>query len=95
MATISPSAQLEDIPPAMDFASHERQYYRVVHLVKWFVVHALLLLPALFFMLVGGQPVTGTIFLALALGALGYGVLATPQIARDVDRALEQRPETS
>jgi hypothetical protein len=95
MATIAPSAQLEDIPPAMDYASHARQYYRVIHLVKWFVLHALLILPALFFMLVGGQPVTGAIFLAVAFGALGYGILTTPQIARDVGRAMEQRPETS
>jgi hypothetical protein len=95
MAIDAPSAQIEEIPPAMDFASHERQFLRFVHLIKWFVIHALLILPALFFMLVGAQPVIGVVLLALALGALGYGILSTPQIARDVGRALEHAPETT
>ena len=95
MTTVSPSVQIEDIPPAIDYARHERQFRRVIHLAKWFVFHVLLLLPALYFMLVGGQPITGVIFLALSLGALGYGILSTPTIARDVGRALENAPETS
>jgi hypothetical protein len=95
MSTESPSVQLSDIPPAMDYASHVRQFHRFIHLVKWFVVHMAFLLAALYFFLIGGQPIIGTVLLAIAVGALGYGILSTPQIARDFGRALEDKPETS
>jgi hypothetical protein len=53
------------------------------------------LLAALYFFLIGGQPIIGAVLLAIAVGALGYGILSTPQIARDIGRALENKPETS
>jgi hypothetical protein len=95
MSTEPPSAQLSEIPPAMDYASHLRQFHRFLHLVKWFVIHMAFLLVALYFFLIGGQPIIGAVFLAIAVGTLGYGILSTPQIARDIGRALENRPETS
>jgi hypothetical protein len=91
----TPSPEIEEVPPAMDYSSHQRQFYRFVHLMKWFVIHMAFLLPALYFYLIGGEPVVGTVFLALAVGALGYGILSTPSIARDLGRALEHRPEAT
>jgi hypothetical protein len=95
MSTESPSVQLSEIPPAMDYASHLRQFHRFVHLLKWFVIHLAFLLAALYFFLIGGQPIIGAVSLAIAVGMLGYGILSTPQIARDIGRALENQPETS
>jgi hypothetical protein len=85
----------DEMPSAMDYASHERQFRRVMHLVKWFVIHALVMLPALYFLIIGHQPVTGAILMAVAIGALLYGIVSTPAIARDLEKALEHGPETS
>jgi hypothetical protein len=95
MTRVVTSSDHEDIPPAVDYASHERQYRRFVHLVKWFCLHALVLLVALYFFLVGGQAITGAIFLVVALGLLGYGIFSTPQITQDVGRAMTEAPETT
>lgn len=94
-AAAVPPDDIETIPPAMDYAAHERQYNRFLHLTKWFVIHLVLLLPALYFFIVAGEAVAGVLFLALAAVALGYGVISTPAVARDLGRALEDRPETS
>jgi hypothetical protein len=72
------------VPPAMDYASHERTYRRFMHLLKWFVIHLALLLPALYFFIIAGQGVVGTLFLGLALAALGYGVISVPEAAKDL-----------
>jgi hypothetical protein len=79
------------IPPAMDYASHQRTFRRFIHLLKWFVVHLALLLPALYFLIVGGQPIIGTLFLILSAVALGYGIISTPEAARDIKQTFEPR----
>jgi hypothetical protein len=95
MTSVSESSEFEAVPPAIDYASHERQFRRLVHLVKWFCIHALILLAALYFFLVVGQAITGVILLVIALGMFGYGIVSTPQIARDLGRAMTQARETT
>jgi hypothetical protein len=73
----------------MDYASHKRQFERFLHLLKWAVIHVLLILPMLYFYLVGHQPVLGTVFLLLGLGALGYGIVTTGSIGRDIEAAFD------
>ena len=80
---------IETLPPAMDYASHERQYRRFLHLLKWFVVHVALLLGAVYSYLVASQPVAGTLFLVLGLAALGYGIVTTSGIRQDIEAAVE------
>lgn len=97
MATLSdsptrPAGEIRDIPPAMDYASHERTYRRFLHILRWVVAHMLLLLPALYFLVVGGQPLIGTMFLVLAIIALGWGVISTPEAARDLKQAFDLEP---
>lgn len=84
-----PTIEVREIPPAMDYVAHERTYRRFLHVARWFVIHMLLLLPALYFLIVGGQPLVGTIFLVLAIIALGWGVISTPEAARDLKQAFE------
>lgn len=97
MATLSDSptrraSEVRDIPPAMDYVGHERTYRRFLHILRWFVIHMLLLLPALYFLVVGGQPLVGTMFLFLAAMALGWGVISTPEAARDLKQAFGLEP---
>lgn len=78
-----------DAPPKMDYPSHRRQYNRFLHLVKWSVIHFALLVPALYFFIIAGQGIVGTVMLILAVVALGYGVMSTSGIADDIDDTLE------
>lgn len=89
MAIGSTRDDVRTVPPAMDYRSHERQYRRFLHLTKWFVIHALVLLPALYFFLVGNQPVAGGTLLAIAVFALGYGIVSTSGIKEDVEETVE------
>jgi hypothetical protein len=84
-----------DDTPRMDYASHQRQFDRFIHVLKWFVIHALIMLPGLYFLIVGGQPVVGTLFVILAVAALGYGIFTTSTVARDVRRAVDHRRDAS
>jgi hypothetical protein len=76
-------------PPRRDYRSHKRQFDRFLHLTKWFIIHAALLLPALYFYVVAGEGIAGTAFLLLGLIALAYGVLTTGGIGRDVEAAID------
>lgn len=78
------SGREASIPPAMDYASHQRTFRRFIHLLKWFVVHMALLLPALYFFIIGGQAIAGTVFLILAVAALGYGIVTLAEATRDL-----------
>ena len=39
--------------PTMDYEAHNRTYNRFLNLGKWFIVHLLLLILALYFFLIG------------------------------------------
>lgn len=89
MATTPPPDDIRNEPPAMDYRSHQRQYERFLHLTKWFVIHAVFLMPALYFFIIVGQGVAGTIFLLIALGTLAYGIISTGGIGKDIESAFE------
>lgn len=86
--TIELDRSRDEIPPIREFASHKRQYHRFLHLTKWFVIHMAALLSALYFFIITGQSVPGSILLVLSIGALAYGIFSTPQVARDVGAAV-------
>lgn len=89
MAPTPPPDDIQTEPPAMDYRSHQRQYERFLHLTKWFIIHAVFLMPALYFYIIAGQGVAGTIFLLIGLGALAYGIVTTGGIGRDIEAAVE------
>jgi len=93
--TIDHAQADENTPPVREFASHQRQYDRFLHLAKWFVVHLGLLLFALYLLIIAGQAVAGSVLLALAIGALGYGIFSTPQVAHDVEAAIAHDTDRS
>lgn|SRR5690606_24512160 len=80
---------IRTVPPAMDYRSHERQYKRFVHLTKWFVIHAVILLVALYAFLIAQEAITGTVLLALALAALGYGIFTTSAVREDIKTSIK------
>lgn len=89
MATSTTTDDVRTEPPAMDYGSHRRQYERFLHLTKWFLIHAALLAPALYFYIIAGQGLAGTVFLVLGLAALAYGIISTGGIGRDLEAAVE------
>lgn len=96
MNAASPRAEQEEtLPPAMDYAMHRRTYERFLHVTKWFVIHLVAMLPALYFFIVGGQPLVGLALLAVAIGLLVYGIASTPSVARDLGTAFTGVPDQS
>ena len=72
---------------------HRATYERFLHLVKWFVIHMAVLLPALYFFIVAGQPAVGATLVALAVGLLAYGIITTRAITRDLGAAFSDEPD--
>ena len=93
--TTEPADLRDEVPPMRAFASHQRQFDRFLHLTRWFAIHMLLLLLALYCFIVAGATVAGSLFLALSLAALGYGIYSTPQVARDVEAAVSHDVDRS
>lgn len=89
MATNASTDDVRTEPPAMDYRSHERQYERFLHLTKWFIIHAVFLVPALYFYIIAGSGTAGTILLLAALAALAYGITSTGGIGRDIEAAVD------
>lgn len=88
-------------PPVtrMDFPHHVSTYNRVLHLTKWFIAHLALLVISLYFFIIAVQGLLGALFLALAIGALIYGILSLPEgrtaaaaAAGLTDREPDERP---
>jgi hypothetical protein len=65
---------IQEIPPAMDYAQHQATWNAVTTLVKWSIVALLIVLVALYCFIEGGQPVLGTLLLLLL--PIGAVVLA-------------------
>lgn len=84
-----PRAAPAESAPWQDFPAHVRTYNGFLHLLKWFVVHLALLLPALFCFIVVGQPVAGAVLLVIAVVAFGYGVVSLPSAGRDIAAAMD------
>lgn len=82
---------IETPPPAapgMDYPAHVRTYNRFLNLVKWFIIHLAALVLALYFLIIAGQPVAGTILLLTAIGLLAYGLFRNPDVRHDVEDAV-------
>jgi hypothetical protein len=98
MATTKPTSPdpLIEAPPAavpsMDYASHIGTYNRFLNLLKWFIVHMFFLAPALYFMIVAGNSIAGSILLLLAVVVLVYGLMRNPNVREDIDQAMSVPP---
>ena len=75
--------------PTMDYEAHTRTYNRFLNMLKWFIVHMLLLMPALYFFIIGGNSIAGSVLLFLAIGVLIYGLLRNPSVRHDAARVAE------
>ena len=78
--------------PSMDYVSHTRTYNRFLNLVKWFIVHMLLLILALYSFIIAGNSIAGLVLLFLAIGVLIYGLLHNPRVRHDAERIVERQP---
>jgi hypothetical protein len=81
----------EESSPDMDYAAHVRTF-KVLNTAKWFVAHLLILLIALYFLIIAGQPVTGVFFLCCALALLVYAALRRSSIRADLAKGLGAGP---
>jgi hypothetical protein len=77
--------------PTMDYPAHILTYNRFLHLSKWFIIHFVILLPGLYFIVIGGAPMFGTVLLLGALVALGYGIFTTTKVRRNLEAAMVDR----
>lgn len=74
----SPDQTAEEIPPAMDYAQHERTYRGFLQLTRYTIAALLLVILALYSFIVAGQPVMGTLLLlAIPVGAVGLVVMGS------------------
>lgn len=89
MARTARKVAVSDEPPVMDYPAHQRQYNRFLHLTKWFVIHLAVLVLALYFLIIAGQGIFGTVLLLIAIGLLGYGIMSTGAIRHDIEAAVE------
>lgn len=85
----------EAVDTAVDYASHKRQFDRFLHILKWFVIHALLMLAGLYYLVIEGEAVAGTLFVLLAVAVISYGIFTISSVARDVVRAVDHRRDAS
>jgi hypothetical protein len=56
---------VEEIPPAMDYEAHNATYNGFIQMVKWAIIATLIGVVALYFFIIGNQPVVGTVLLLL------------------------------
>jgi hypothetical protein len=76
--------------PGPDFAEHERTFHGFMHLGRWFIAHLALLILGLYAMVFGGASVFGAFLVMLAVIALGYGIISTPEAAeKEANRVLQ------
>lgn len=73
--------------PKFDFDAHVRTYNGFLNLAKWFCIHMAILLVGLYFIIIAGDPYVGGVFVLLAIGALGYGMMSNPKVRQDVEAA--------
>lgn len=56
---------IEELPPAMDYAQHNATYEAFITMVKWAIVAMLIVVLALYCFIEAHQPVLGTLLLLL------------------------------
>lgn len=66
----------EEIPPAMDYAAHNTTYRGFTQTVKWTIIISAITMVALYFFVIGQQPVLGAVLLLLIpVGAVAAMVM--------------------
>ena len=78
--------------PEIDDDAHVRTLNAFMSIGRWFVVHLFILLAALYFVIVGGQPGIGLARVLLSIGLLVYRMLRPPSSRADVGKGLEAGP---
>ncbi len=68
-----------------EYRRHQKTYYGFLHMLRWFLVHAALILAGLFIGFGQGAVFAGWLFIGMGVAALLYGVATTSSAA---DRAL-------
>jgi hypothetical protein len=63
-ATHAPE-DIQELPPAMDYAQHNATWNAVTAMVKWSIIALGITCIALYFFIEAGQPVVGTLLLLL------------------------------
>lgn len=67
---------IEEIPPAMDYAQHNATYEGFLSMVKWGIISVLIIVVALYLFIEAHQPVLGTLLLLLLpVGAVALVVM--------------------
>ena len=75
------ASHAHEATPAMDYAQHQATWSAFTFLVKWSIIGLGILLVALYFLIVGGQPlVGGLLLLAMAAGAVWLMVARPPAV---------------
>ena len=69
-----PARDIADVP-AMDYPAHVRTFNAFIGGVKWFAIHLLILLVALYFLAIANQPNVGLFLVLCAIGLLAFVVL--------------------
>ena len=67
--------------PGPDYAEHERTFHGFMQIGRWFIAHLALLILGLYAMVFGGSALFGGFLVTLAVIALGYGIISTPEAA--------------
>ena len=68
----------DEIPPAMDYAAHNATYKGFMKLLKWSIIALGLTVVALYFFVIGQQPVVGAVLLLLIpVGAIAATVMGS------------------
>ncbi len=78
-----------EVTTDMDYPAHIRTYNRFLNLMKSVIAHFVFLLPALYFFIVGHNPVAGAVLAIIAVVVLLYGLFRNPAINRDFNAALD------
>jgi hypothetical protein len=74
--SISPDhAPIDDGSPDMDYEAHLRTFHTFLSVGRWFVIHLFILVVALYFAAIAGQPGIGLALVLLSVCLLAYGLL--------------------
>lgn len=88
-----------------EYLYHEKTFHGFLHVVRWFLMHIALLLSGLYFGVIQGAVAGAWFLIAVAIVALGMGLLTTPRASRresedavrhmEANRQLEGSEETN
>jgi hypothetical protein len=94
--TVSPDpmleSEIEESSPVMDYASHVRTFNAVMRAAKWFAIHVGILLVALYFFAIAGQPTVGVFLILVSIALLIWGMLHRSSVRDDLAKGLAAHP---